>query len=274
MKKAIKVISGVLAAATVCACTACGKEQTDSEYVKEKNVLRVGITVYEPMDYYNEDETDFIGFDADLAKGFAQELGVEVKFVLITWANKVTELKAKEIDCIWNGMTASEELAQSIDLSVSYATNMQCVVVKAGNVSSFDTVDKVKNANKIAVENGSAGNKVCETTLGLGENSAKVAAVTAQVDALTEVKAGTSDVAIIDYTMAYSVVGKGDYADLVIVDTSKVSFDQEEFAIGFRKGSDLTEKANAFLKKCYSDGTMTALLAKYEGVALNDAKLK
>lgn len=274
MKKAIKVISGVLAAATVCACTACGKDQTDSEYVKEKNVLRVGITVYEPMDYYNEDETDFIGFDADLAKGFAEELGVEVKFVLITWANKVAELKTKEIDCIWNGMTATEELAQSIDLSVSYATNMQCVVAKAENVASFDSVDKVKNANKIAVENGSAGNKVCETALELGENSTKVAAVTAQVDALTEVKAGTSDVAIIDYTMAYSVVGKGDYSGLAIVDISKVSFDKEEFAIGFRKGSDLTEKANAFLKKCYSDGTMTTLIGKYAGVALNDEKLK
>lgn len=260
-----------MAAACVFSCAGCS-DQADSEYVKEKDVLRVGITLYEPMDYYNEDETDFIGFDADLARGFAEELGVKVKFVIISWANKVAELKSKEIDCIWNGMTVTDELSQSIDLSLSYATNMQCVVVKTGKEADFDTVDEVKAANKIAVENGSAGNKVCEETLRLGAN--KLAAVTAQVDALTEVKAGTSDLAIIDYTMAYSLVGKGDYSDLAIVDISKVSFDKEEFAVGFRKGSDLTEKANAYLKKCYQDGTMAALVAKYDGVALNEAKLK
>ena len=272
MKKIAKITAGILATASVFACASCKKNQGDLDYIKEKNVLRVGITVYEPMDYYNEDETDFIGFDADLAKGFAKELGVEVKFVLITWANKIAELNAKEIDCIWNGMTASEELSQSIDLSVSYATNNQCVVVKSENVNKFDSADKVKNANKIAVENGSAGNKVCEETLGLPMN--KIAAVTAQADALTEVASGASDLAIIDYTMAYSVVGKGNFSNLAIVDIGKVSFDNEEFAVGFRKGSDLTEKANAYLKKCYADGTMTALLEKYSGVALNEEKLK
>lgn len=272
MKKSMKLMAGALAAASVFASASCGKKQSDLEYVKEKGILRVGITVYEPMDYYNEDETDFIGFDADLAKGFAQETGVEVKFVLITWANKVAELNAKEIDCIWNGMTASEELAQSIDLSVSYATNNQCVVVKSARVNDFDTAEKVKAANKIAVENGSAGNTVCENTLSLPMS--KIAACTAQVDALTEVASGASDLAIIDYTMAYSVVGKGAFSDLTIVDISKVSFENEEFAVGFRKGSDLTEKANEYLKKCYADGTMTELLKKYSGVALNEAKLK
>lgn len=271
MKKVLSVVMALVAAvACMFAVTACGN-QTDSEYVKAQKQLRVGITVYEPMDYYNEDETDFIGFDADLAKKFAEELGVNVKFVLITWANKVTELKTKEIDCIWNGMTASEELAENIDLSVSYATNMQCVVVKSSNAASYQSVDDVKGANKIAVESGSAGNTVCTETLGLADG--KIAAVTAQVNALTEVKAGTSDLAIIDYTMAYSVVGKGDYSDLAIVDINKIAFDKEEFAIGFRKGSDLTEKANAFLKKCYTDRTMTALLQKYQGVALNEDKL-
>ena len=116
------------------------------------------------------------------------------------------------------------------------------------------------------------GNTVCENTLSLPMS--KIAACTAQVDALTEVASGTSDLAIIDYTMAYSVVGKGAFSDLAIVDISKVSFENEEFAVGFRKGSDLTEKANAYLKKCYADVTMTELLKKYSGVALNEAKLK
>lgn len=272
MKKAKKIFTAILAAFCMLAAASCGEKKSDTEYIKEKNVLRVGITIYEPMDYYNEDETDFIGFDADLARGFAAEMGVEVKFVLITWANKIAELKSKEIDCIWNGMTASETLAQSIDLSLSYATNNQCVVVKSENIENFETIAAVKNASKIAVENGSAGNTVCEETLGL--STGKIAAVTAQVDALTEVAAGTAEIAIVDYTLAYSVVGKGAFSSLSIVDISKVSFDNEEFAVGFRKGSDLTNKANEYLKKCYKDGTLKSLTEKYSGVALNESALQ
>lgn len=271
MKKLfVLLLVAVMTAISLTAVVGCS-DKTDLETVKKKGVLRVGITVYEPMDYYNEDETDFIGFDADLSRAFAKELGVEVKFVLITWSQKVLELKNGEIDCIWNGMTASEELGKEIDLSVAYATNMQCVVAKKENAANYNGIDDVKAA-KIAVEQGSAANTVCNTVLNL--DASKLNAVTAQVDALTEVKSNASDLAMIDYTMAYSVVGKGEFADLQIVDVNKVSFDKEEFAIGFRKGSDLTAKADAFLKKAYQDGTMAELLTKYEGVALNENALK
>lgn len=250
---------------------ACNETMTDSEYVKSKNQLRVGITIYPPMDFYNEDETDYIGFDADLAKMFAEELGVNVKFVLITWNQKVLELDSKEIDCIWNGMTGSEELGKNIDQSISYATNMQCVVVKKGTASNFDTTDKLKNS-KLVVEAGSAGNKVVNNVL--GKTNEQISCVKGQVNALIEVKSNASDAAVIDYTMAYNLVGKGDYADLEIVDINKVSFEKEEFVVGFRKGSDLTAMLNKFLKEKYQDGTMQSLIDKYGAVALNEEKLK
>ena len=259
-----KILTLVLTAALLVSCmfsfASCGKT-SDLQAVKDSKKLVVGVTVYEPMDYLDGDG-NWTGFDAELAQAFATSLGVNCQLVIINWNNKVAELDSKQIDLIWNGMTASDELGTKIDFSVSYAKNAQVAVVK--NNSTL-TKDGVKNA-KIAVENGSAGATVAAEVI----NGTNINKVTAQVDALNEVLAGTSEVAIIDITMAQSIVGKGAYADLKILDGA--SYGDEIFAVGLRKGSDLKAELDAFLKAKYEDGTMTALAAKYS-VGLNTEAL-
>ena len=212
-----------------------------------------------------EDGETIIGFDAELAEQFAESLGAKAKFIPIAWDSKVMELNGGYIDLIWNGMTATEELGKNIDLSTPYATNYQCVVVK-GDVGDYTSADSLKT-KKIAVEQGSAGDSTV-SALGITPNR-----VGSQLDALNEVAAGTSDCAVIDFTMAYSVCGNGNFSSLKIVDSGKISFDQEVFAVGLRKGSDLTEKLNSFLKTSFDNGTMKALAAKY-GVGLNEDAFK
>ena len=258
-----KLLSIILAAIMLCTLlTACGTSQSDVQAVKDAGKLVVGVTVYPPMDYLDENN-EWTGFDATLAQQFAESLGVNCQLVIINWNNKVAELNSKQIDLIWNGMTASDELGEQIDFSVSYAKNAQVAVVKKGSAL---TKDGVKDA-KIAVENGSAGATVAAETI----QGANINKVTAMVDALSEVLAGTSDVAIIDITMAQSVVGKGAYADLQILDGA--SYGDEIFAVGLRKGSDLKTELDAFLKAKYADGTMTALAEEY-AVGLNTDALK
>lgn len=259
MKRIIALV--LILVMSLFALTSCG-ETSDLDAVKKAEKLVVGVTVYKPMDYLDENG-EWTGFDAELADAFAKELGVNCQLVIINWNNKVAELDSRQIDLIWNGMTASDELGEKIDFSVSYAKNAQVAVVKNGSTL---TKDGVKSA-KIAVENGSAGATVAEETV-KGTNINKV---TAQVDALNEVLAGTSEVAIIDITMAQSVVGKGQYSDLKILDGA--SYGDEIFAVGLRKGSDLKEKLDAFLKAKYADGTMTALAEKYS-VGLNTEALE
>ena len=261
-----KIIAMILTIATFVTCmfaiTSCGGSSSDIDFVKKNGKLVVGVTVYKPMDYLDEND-NWTGFDAELAKEFADTLGVNCQLVIINWNNKVAELNSKQIDLIWNGMTASDELGEKIDFSVSYAKNAQVAVVKT---DSTLTKDGVKNA-KIAVENGSAGATVAENDI-KGTNINKV---TAQVDALNEVKAGTSDVAVIDITMAQSVVGKGEYSGLKILEGA--SYGDEIFAVGLRKGSDLKAKLDEFLKAKYTDGTLTRLAEKYS-VGLNIEELQ
>ena len=269
MKKIVSLVLALMMVfALTLAFTSCG-EVKDLKKIEKNGKIVVGITNYYPMDFIGEDDESWDGFDAQLATKFAEELGVDVQFVLIKWDNKSLELKSGNIDLIWNGMTVTDKLAEEMDFSVSYAENKQVAVIRKEKASAINSKETLKNA-KIAVEQGSAGASAAKDELG----ATNVSELSAQVNALLEVKAGTSDACIIDYTMAYGLVGKGDYADLMIVDTDAVSFEREEFAVGLRKGSDLTEKLNEFLKKCYKDGTLASLASKYNGaIALNDEKL-
>ena len=261
MKKIIALLLAVTTVFTMAfALTSCNQDKSDLERIKENDKIVVGVTVYPPMDYVNDETGEWDGFDAVLAKLFAEKLGVNCQIVIINWSTKVAELDSYQIDLIWNGMTASDELGQKIDFSTKYAKNAQVAVVKTGSAVTADTV---KDA-KVAVENGSAGQSVAEEFVA----EANLNKVTAQIDALNEVKAGQSQVAIIDVTMAESIVGKGEYADLTILEGA--TYGEELFAVGLRKGSDIKAELDAFLAELYADGTLAELAAEY-GVSINNA---
>ena len=226
--------------------------ESDLAYVQGKGTLVVGITEFEPMDYQDE-SGEWIGFDADMAKAFAESLGVEAEFIVIDWDNKVLELDGKTIDCVWNGMTLTDEVTSSMECSNAYCNNAQVVIVPADTADQYQDVDSLSGLS-FAVEAGSAGEQQAQA-LGL-----TCTPVTAQSDALMEVAAGTSDAAIIDSLMAGAMVGEGTgYADL----TYTIGLNSEEYGVGFRKGSDLAAALNDFFKTSYADGTMTTCAETY-----------
>ena len=274
MKK--KVLSLVLSMALCFSMTACGSEaqqedtskgvsketsdgaasdasgDSDLAYVQDKGTLVVGITDFEPMDY-KDDSGEWIGFDADMAKAFAESIGVKAEFVEIDWDNKVMELDGKSLDCVWNGMTLTDEVTSAMACSVAYCNNAQVAIVKAEDADKYQTVESLKDLN-FAAEAGSAGEKV------LSEAGYSCTPVKSQADALMEVAAGTSDAAVIDSLMAAAMVGEGTgYKDL----TYTASFNSEEYGVGFRKGSDLAGKLNEFFTASKSDGSLMETAEKY-----------
>ena len=227
-------------------------EETDLAYIQNKGTLVIGITDFEPMDYKDADG-NWIGFDADMAKAFAESLGVTAEFVEIDWDNKILELDSKTIDCVWNGMTLTAEVTSSMECSNAYCNNAQVVIVPADKAADYQTVESCKDL-VFAAEAGSAGE--AELTA-LGYN---VTPVKAQSDALMEVAAGTSDAAVIDSLMAAAMVGEGTgYSAL----TYTCGLNSEEYGVGFRKGSDLAQKLNDFFKASYDDGTMLKIAETY-----------
>lgn len=224
----------------------------DLAYIKDKGDLIVGITDFEPMDY-KDDDGKWIGFDADLAAKVAEDLGVDVKFVEIDWDNKILELNNKSIDCVWNGMTLTDEVTKSMDCTNAYCNNAQVVVLPYDKADKYKDEDSLKDL-QFAVEAGSAGEAAAE------EKGFSCTSVTSQADTLMEVKAGTSDAAIIDLLMAGAMIGKGtSYPDL----THTLELTTEKYGVGCRQGSDLRDCINGEFVKLYKDGTMKKIAEKY-----------
>ena len=227
----------------------------DLDYIKGKGKMVIGYTVYEPMNYTDADG-NFTGFDTELATAVCEKLGVEPEFVEINWDTKVVELDAKSIDCIWNGMTLTDDIMANTATTKAYAKNAQVVVVKDGTdyASTADLVGKT-----VVAEAGSAGEAAIEGDENLAQ--ADYVSKSVQTDCLMEVAAGTADAAVLDLTLANAMIGEGtDYASLKIVD----ELNAEEYGVAFRKGSDAAAAVDAAFDELKADGTMQALADKYD----------
>ena len=225
---------------------------SDLAYVQGKGTLIVGITDFAPMDYKN-DAGEWIGFDADMAVAFAESLGVAVEFIEIDWDNKILELNSKSIDAVWNGMTLTDEVLNSMGCSKPYCNNAQVVVVKADVADQYQTVDSLSSL-AFAVEAGSAGEAAVQE-LGLD-----FTAVSTQADALMNVAAGTADACVIDLLMAGAMIGEGtSYEQL----TYTVSLTEEKYGVGFRSDSDLTAAFDAFYADAFAAGTVKDIATVY-----------
>lgn len=250
MKK-ILAFALALAMATLC-FTGCAP----------KKELVIGYTDYAPMNYTDE-SGNLVGFDTEFAKAVCEKLGYTPKFQLIDWNNKYMELSNGSIDCVWNGFTyncADDDgimRSEKVDFSLAYMNNEQCVVVKADRLAELNSKEAL-DGKKVSAEDGSAGEGCAKDLIGEGGT---YYGASAQSDTLKELLSGNVDFVVIDKTMASAMIGKGDFTSLAIAD--KITIESEQYAVGFKKGSELTAKVNKAIKELAEDGTLAKLAEKY-----------
>ncbi len=256
-KKLAALLTAVLCLSMV---AGCGSKKEDLAYIKDKGEMVMGITLFEPMNYYDENGV-LIGFETEFATAVCEKLGVEPKFQVIEWEQKENELKSGTIDCIWNGLTVNDERKENMAFSTAYISNRQVAVIRKADAEKYPTAESMEGAKMIA-ENGSAGEAAIKAEATLSKNPYIAAA--AQKDALLEIVAGTSDVAVLDYIMAKAVINDdSDYRELMIVEDIKLT--PEEYAIGFRlEDKELLAEVNKIIDGLVADGTMANIAAKYD----------
>ena len=251
MKKILALaLACVMLLGSVMAFSSCGKDDT----------LVCGVTIFEKM---NEKDANgnWTGFESEFAMEVGKILGMKVEFQEIIWENKYQELNAGAIDCIWNGFTANSsdngvKRSDLVDFSYGYMLNQQCIVVKTANLANY-TSEADLAGKKACVEGGSAGEAYAKTVT----DADKVLSATNQISAFPELKSGAVDFLVVDIVLAQNICGKGDYTDLSIVDA--ITLDSEIYAIGFKKGSELTEKVNVAIKQLEESGKLMELAKKY-----------
>ncbi len=222
----------------------------------DDNKLVIGYTIYEPMNYLDA-EGNLTGFDTEFALAVCEKLGKEAEFVEINWDTKFPTLDSDQIDCIWNGMTISDEVKTNCLVSKAYVKNAQVVVMAKDVVENYTTVESL-NGLKFAAEAGSAGESAIKDN-GLDANYTPVAA---QTDALLAVAGGQADACVIDITMAKASTAEGtSYENL----TYGVELTSEEYGIGFRKDdTKLKDAVDKAIDELNADGTLSQLAEKYD----------
>ncbi len=254
-------LSFVLVFCMVAGMASCGAQKGDLATIEEKGYFVCGITVYAPMNYFDEDD-NLTGFDTEFAQAVAAELGLEAKFQVISWPNKYMELNSGAIDLIWNGFTYGMESdgvsrTEYVDFTHAYLENRQCLVTLADRTEELNSAEALAGLKAVA-EGGSSGEGVA---IELAGDEANVTTFTSQASALMELIAGNADFAVIDYQMAKAMVGSGDYAALAI--NNAVQPESEVYAIGARKGSDFTAKVNEAIEALSANGKLAELAEKY-----------
>lgn len=252
-----KIIALALAVLMICGAlltfAGCQKEE-------EKETLVCGVTPFENM---NEKDADgnWTGFESEFAMAVGEILGMKVEFLEISWEQKYAELNSGAIDCIWNGFTANSsdngvKRSELVDFSYGYMLNQQCIVVKKANLADYTSEASLKG-KEACVEGGSAGEAYAKTVT----DEKNVFKATNQISAFPEVKSGAVDFIVVDILLAQNLCGTGDYTDLAIVEA--IELESEIYAVGFKKGSDLTAKVNGAIKQLEEDGTLMTLAKKY-----------
>ena len=260
----MKKILCLILALVMCACMFVGCDKNTGGKDDEKKTLVCGVTIIPGL---NEKDANgnWTGFESEFAMEVGKILGMEVKFQEIEWSQKYNELNSGAIDCVWNGFTANSsdkdpagnlvDRSTLVDFSYGYMLNQQCVVVKAANLANFPN-EAALMGKSACVEGGSAGETYAATA-----TNGTISKTTAQINAFTEVKSGAVEFAVVDIILAQNVCGKGDYADLAIVEA--IQLPSEIYAVGFKKGSDLTAKVNAAIKQLEENGKLMELAQKY-----------
>lgn len=276
-----KLLTLILAGALCVGMTGCGGSKTgdnesDLAYVTEKGKMTIGITLFAPMDYEDENG-ELIGFDKELGDAVCEKLGIDAEFVEINWDSKEVELNSKNIDCIWNGMCITEDRKKNMSVSEPYLKNTQAIVMQKDKA---DEILANPDGITLVAEQGSTGEgKVTgeieddETVVVSAKEffaNANYTGVDSMAKALMEVKSGTADAALVDSVCALAMTGEGtDYADLVC--NMDNNFGDQEYGIAFRKGSDLTAAVDEAIADLYEAGVVEEIAAKYN---LTDALIQ
>lgn len=254
-----KWIALLMSLTMIVACTAAPAEDASLQKVLDKGEFVLGLDdAFPPMGYRDEDG-EIVGFDIDVAAEVCERLGVELKVQPVDWSTKEVELSSGAIDCIWNGLTMTEERIAQMDFSEPYLNNTQVIVVKAD--SPVQTLADLAGKT-LAVQAGSSGVDALSANQSFADTLGDVLEFDDFMMAMMDLDGGGCDCVLIDVIVAGYYMGQKEGAYRLLDETLAA----EQFAIGMRKGDGaLVAAVNGALEEMAADGTLAAISTEWFG---------
>ena len=270
----MKKIIAALLALVMCAgvLTGCNKQSDKEgwEYIEEKGTLVVGLDdTFAPMGFRDENN-DLVGFDIDLANAVGEVLGVEIVFQPIDWNAKELELSSKTIDCIWNGMSATEERQESMALTKKYLNN-QIVIMSLDENINIQSAADLADVN-VGTQAESAALEVIMAHEDYELYKDNVTEYKTYDEAILDMRAGRIDCIVVDRVL-------GEYKNNNMDEKMYLNdfdFGDDFYAIGCRKGeTDVADKISDAIQTLIDNGKAAEISNKWFGeniVILEDYK--
>lgn len=264
-----KIVTGMIMAGMLLVLAACSNDKeaskdkvTDWEKIEQKDEIVIGVDdTFVPMGFRDEND-ELVGFDIDLAKAVAEELGVKAKIQPIDWSMKETELQNGTIDLIWNGYTVTEERKAKVAFTKPYLKNEQVIVtLKKNNINDYEDM----KGKVIGAQEGSSGeaNLIDEPELMLDlvkDNEAVL--YPTFMETFLDLNNGRLDGFIIDSVFAEYYISKEDNPEKYVILPSK--FGEEDYAVGARKEDKKTVvKINQAIKSLADQGKTQEISMKW-----------
>ncbi len=260
MKKLV-IIALVLIMAVTSVFAAGAKEKADNslEYITKKGTFVLGLDdSFPPMGYRNENN-EIVGFDVDVAREVCKRLGVELVLQPIDWNAKEQELNSKQIDCIWNGFTVTEERRKNLTFSESYVANAQVVVVLDN--SSYKTLADLAGKT-VGLQAGSSAADAVEDSPEFKKSVKGIVEFKDNLTALMDLEIGGCDAVVMDLLVANYAIGQSSVKMRILSE----SLSPEEYAVGFRLGElKLADAVNTQMKAMVADGSMARIATEWFG---------
>ena len=286
MKKMKKALALLLAVMTVFSLAACGAKKDDAaadttsdpagdtaqeetsstpnvDAIKKAGVLVVGTSAdYPPYEFHTEiDGKDtIVGFDIAIAQYFADQMGVELKVVDMSFNSLLISLAKGDFDLVMAGMTPNEERKKAVDFTDVFYRNKQIVLIRTEDADKFQTMED-HGGHKGAVHTGTVQEQIAHDAIG-EENT--VGLVKFQ-DEIMELKSGKVDMVFTNSLVAAGYVAQN--PDLMIQDVG-IPYEDDGFAGAVQKGKeDLVEYFNGIIAEMAEQNLVEQYIAEAQELA-------
>lgn len=234
-------------------------ENVDSytlEGIKSKGKIVMGTSAdYPPFETHDmiDGEDQIVGFDIELAKYIAEELGVELEIIDMDFDKLLGGLSTGMLDMVIAGMNPDPKRAEAVNFTDLYYESNHAVLIHKDNLGKISTMDDLYG-KRIGVQIGTTQEEIAKTTI---ENS-DVLSLNSNPDIVMNLKTKKIDCAIMEEQVAKSFAKSND--DLIVVEDLRIYSGSDGVAIAVKKGNDeLTERLNEII----SDAKDKGLLSKW-----------
>lgn len=231
--------------------------------IKSKGKLVVGTSAdYPPYEFHTmaNGKDEIVGFDIDIAKEVAKDLGVELEVKDMDFDGLLVALQAGKVDMVFAGMTPTDERKENADFSDIYYTATHRFILRSGEEGSVKSFDDLKG-KKIGVQKGSIQEGIAKDNF----DEANIKSLAKVTDLVLDLKNNKVDAILIEEGVAKINCDKNKdiaMSDFVVTDENGGA------AIALKKGStELQTEVNKTISKLKEEDKITKFVSDANDLA-------